>query len=558
MGPTTMVDPRLANIVTPLCLASWSRRLRHHPDNDFTRYILRGIELGFHIGADPSVKLKSASKNMLSALQHPEIIDEYLEKEVQLGNILGPFSPATAPVAHINRFGVIPKKHQPGKWRLITDLSYPEGASVNDSIDPLLCSLKYITVEQVARKAICLGKGSLIAKIDIKSAYRLIPVSPQDRHYQGMQWKDKVYIDGMLPFGLRSAPKIFNAVADALEWCIAAEGVEHIYHYLDDFAVLGPVDSEQCGESLGVLKAVCNDLGIPLAPEKQAGPSSEIEFLGIIIDTTQQELRLPEEKLTRLKVLGEQWKSRSSCTKRELESLLGTLQHACSVIPAGKAFLRQVIALLNVAKQPHHHIRLNKNFRADLTWWRVFARHWNGHALISGTHKEGISVTSDASGAWGCGAWSESKWFQLAWGEQSKHFQIAIKELIPVMIASFLWGRNWRGYKITVYCDNEAVVCVLNNRYSRDCHLAHMLRILFFVEAYFQCKVEAKHIPGTRNTLADHLSRNRLDKFHAEHTNASTHPSHVPLPLLQWLLDPQMDWTSERWIQLFNTSVSRE
>jgi len=75
---------------------------------------------------------------------------------------------------------------------------------------------------------------------------------------------------------------------------------------------------------------------------------------------------------------------------------------------------------------------------------------------------------------------------------------------------------------------------------------------------YFQCKVESKHIPGARNTLADHLSRNRLDRFHAENTNACTHPSHVPLSLLQWLLDPQMDWTSEHWIQLFNTFVSRE
>jgi len=122
------------------------------------------------------------------------------------------------------------------------------------------------------------------------------------------------------------------------------------------------------------------------------------------------------------------------------------------------------------------------------------------------------------------------------------------------MIASFLWGQNWKGYKVTVFCDNEVVAHVLNNRYSRDCHLVHRLRILFFIEVYFHCKVESKHIPGAHNTLADHLSRNRLDKFHAEYTN----PSHVPLRLLQWLLDPQMDWTSEHWIQLFNTFASRE
>ena len=144
-----------------------------------------------------------------------------------------------SPAAHISCFGVIPKKHPPGKWRLITDLSFPESKSVNDLIDPKLFSLKYITVEKVAKEGLALGKRSLIAKIDIKAAHRLIPVAPKDRLYLGMKWEDKVYIDAMLPFGLRSAPKNFNAVADALEWCMIKEEVNGIYHYLDDFAVLG-------------------------------------------------------------------------------------------------------------------------------------------------------------------------------------------------------------------------------------------------------------------------------------------------------------------------------
>ena len=147
----------------------------------------------------------------------------------------------------------------------------------------------------MARKAIQLGKGSLIAKINIKSAYRLIPVSPQDRHYLGMQWNGHVFVDGMFPFGLQSAQKILNAVADALEWCVAREEVQEIYHYLDDFATIGPPNSDQCSWNLHTLQTVCNDLGVPLADEKQAGPATTIEFLGIIIDTIQQELRLPEE-----------------------------------------------------------------------------------------------------------------------------------------------------------------------------------------------------------------------------------------------------------------------
>ena len=95
------------------------------------------------------------------------------------------------------------------------DLSSPEDSSVNDGIDPSLCSLSYISIDIIA--ILCLGRGTLIAKTDIKHAYRQVPVHPQDRHLLGMQWQRGYYLDTVLPFGLRSAPLIFTAVADALE-----------------------------------------------------------------------------------------------------------------------------------------------------------------------------------------------------------------------------------------------------------------------------------------------------------------------------------------------------
>ena len=90
---------------------------------------------------------------MQAAKEHPQIIEEYLQKDTTAGRILGPFSPHSMPGVHINRFGVIPKRFQPRKWRLITDLSFPDGHSVNDAISPSLCTLQYITVDQVALAA---------------------------------------------------------------------------------------------------------------------------------------------------------------------------------------------------------------------------------------------------------------------------------------------------------------------------------------------------------------------------------------------------------------------
>ena len=91
---------------------------------------------------------------------------------------------------HINRFRVISKGNT-GKWRLITDLSFPHGFSVNDGVDPEFCSLQYTTVEEIAEIIARLGLGALLAKFDIESAYRLIPVHPQDCPLQAMCWKER-------------------------------------------------------------------------------------------------------------------------------------------------------------------------------------------------------------------------------------------------------------------------------------------------------------------------------------------------------------------------------
>lgn len=155
------------------------------------------------------------------------------------------------------------------------------------------------------------------------------------------------------------------------------EGVLMVDHYLDDLITIGPPDSDMCRTNLDRILAVCKDLGVPLAIEKLEGPSQCLVFLGIEIDTVRCQLRLPAEKLIRFQVLLAEWSSRRSCQHRQLESLVGTLQHACQVIRSRRTFLRRIIALLRIpsATQGHHHIRLNREFRADLQWWTTFAEH---------------------------------------------------------------------------------------------------------------------------------------------------------------------------------------
>ena len=93
--------------------------------------------------------------------------------------------PPPFPNLQISSFGVIPKKGQPGKWRLIVDSSSPWGASVNDGIRADEFTLHYITVDQNIRSVSRLGRGALMAKFDVESAYRNVAVHPSDRHLRG-------------------------------------------------------------------------------------------------------------------------------------------------------------------------------------------------------------------------------------------------------------------------------------------------------------------------------------------------------------------------------------
>ncbi len=187
-----------------------------------------------------------------------------------------------------------------------------------------------------------------------------------------MQWRGRTYVDKVLPFGLRSAPKLYKAIANGVLWILDNTDQVMCIHYLDDFLLFGSPDSCQCGVSLERALARCKGLGVPIAPAKTEGPATKLTFLGIELDTASLTISLPQEKLERLCTMIRDWESKKSCTKRELLSLIGYLQHACLVIKPGRSFLRQMIDLSAGARALHHRVRQNAGFRSDLKWWNCF------------------------------------------------------------------------------------------------------------------------------------------------------------------------------------------
>ena len=540
---------------TPLSSTVWQQALEGHPDRRFVNYILSGITTGFHIGADRAKLIRSSKKgNLPSVRQHPTLVEGHVAEEREAGRLLGPLPPQLARACQISPIGLIPKPRQPGKWRLIVDLSSPHGGSVNDAISADHCHMHYASVLDAAAVVRQLGPGTLLAKIDLHHAYRILPIHADDHPLLGIQWGADTFVDTALPFGLRSAPKIFSAFADALAWILQSRGVVWQLHYLDDFLFLGPPSDNTCAAALQQALDSCRQLGLPVSAHKTEGPTTRLTFLGIQVDTEAMSLSLSQEKLTRIVAIVLAWRSRQAATKRELQSLIGHLSHAAFVVLPGRTFLRRMIELMKIARLPKHHVRLTSDFRSDLHWWATFLPGWNGRSILP-PQEPSYTITSDASGSWGCGAVCDrGQWFQVPWPQSWAGLNIAAKEMVPVVIGVALWGQGWAKSTLLVRSDNMAVVHALTSGAAKDPLLMHLLRCLHFYTASHQIGIQARHVQGALNTAADALSRNNLSLFFNCSPQAHKDPCVVPGQLLDMLLLQRPDWTSPSWRRMFRST----
>ena len=419
------------------------------------------------------------------------------------------------------------------------DLSSPGGGggtSVNDGIDPNEFTLYCISVDQVISMVSQFGKGALMAKFDVEAAYRNIAVHPADRYLLGMKWRDQYYVHLALPFGLRSAPYIFNTVAEAVEWILVhSYKVPDLLHYLDDFVTAGPSNSPQCAQNLSTSVAVCKCLGLPLHPGKCVGPTPVLTVLGIELDSLAHVACLPADKLQVLRDLIRSWLPRKWCFRQELESLIGHLHYAAKVVWPGRTFLRHMIDLLCCFRAKDHPIRLNQEFYCDLLWWHHFLDQWHGVSfwLFPGlSPATDLEVSSDAAGSLGFGAFFKGQWFYGSWALPQQSQSIAYKELFPVAIAAFVKGPQWCKRHVLFRSDNDAVVHMLNYRTSKIPCLMRLLRHLLLSAARHSFSFSTQHVPGVNNQLADALSHFHWQDFHLLAPEAQPLPTPIPPQLL--------------------------
>ena len=254
------------------------------------------------------------------------------------------------------------------------------------------------------------------------------------------------------PFGLRSAPFLFNMLSDALEWIIRHKlNITGVMHIMDDFFIALPPPRSHCSTALCHLLALFTNLDIPLAPGKTFTPSTQLEFMGIPLESSLMEAKLPDDKLARLRSLVSVWQSKTSCRLHDLQSLIGSPHFACKVVAPGRPFLRRMISLSRGLSNPSSFIRLGKEFHKDLDMWAHFLASWNGFNLLLPPFSpwyDFVSLVTDASGSVGYGAFFHPHWFNGKWLPHQKlgsspDISIAWQELFPIYLACAVWGPFW-------------------------------------------------------------------------------------------------------------------
>ena len=498
--------------------------------------LFKGFSEGFTLGYT-GPRLPRDSQCLLSAAVRPEVVLKKLEAEIVLGRLAGPFAERPFPHLQCSPIGLVPKR-EPNSFRLIHRLSFPEGQSINTFIDKDLCAVNFASFDVAVALAMSAGTGAWLAKADIKSAFRLLPICPSDYELLGFTFQGQFYYDRCLPMGCSISCSLFEKFSSFLEYQVKQfSQSQFVTHYLDDFLFIGS-SAASCEQLLSCFQSLCAALGVPLAEEKTVGPAQQLSFLGLEIKTLTQTVCVPADKVRATSERIEQALSKKKISLQNIQSLVGSLNFLCKAIPPGRAFLRRLIGLGSGLRRPHHRARISTGARLDLLTWLDFLSNFNGISVFPANEWESndtLSLFTDAAASIGYGAYFQGKWVQSRWPAEllRKRPSIALLEFVPLYIALLCWGPLLEGRKVIFNTDNTAVVEIINKKSSRCARIMQLVRPFVLQCLHFNVSVKAAHVPGQANIIADALSRFQMERFRlaAPHADPVMTPS-PPLPQL--------------------------
>ncbi len=499
-------------------------------DIDKANHLINSFQHGFRLNY--TGPLESYPDSCPNTSKNLDILLPMLLDEINLGRIAGPFKNPPFKHYRCSPLFLVPK-HEPGKYRMIFNLSFPKGSSVNDFVNPDTASVQYAGIDAAIEMMQKFEGPIYLAKADIHKAFKLLPVALEDLHLLCTKINDMYYVMKSMPEGFTASCKNFEDFSTALEWIVKNfSKIESLIHYLDDF-LFAHNNYQKCLYILNVFIAICDFLGIPLAPEKLVYPTTILEFLGLVFNTLERKIVVPKEKVVKLISLIENFEQRKKARLREIQSLIGSLNFVCRAVAPGRAFLRRIINAICGVTNPNHYVRINKDMKADLSMWKHFLMDFNGVVFWLPQNWESnfdLGLFTDASGAIGWGSCFKTHWMQGRWAPEilNENFSIEFKELFPIVVSCVAWGEEMKNMRIMFHTDNETVASIINKKSSPEPDLMILVRHMVLTCLKYNIMFRAKHIPGKENQISDAISRFKMQEFRRLAPDADSHPTPIP------------------------------
>ena len=505
--------------ITPINVTALQVMLEEYPDKCKAKFLVDGFKNGFKIGFTGKHE-SFCCGNLKSADEKLPKLRELILKEIKLGRIKGPFLKEPLPNTRVSPLGMVPKKGEDGSftgWQKITHLSYPrkgEFGSIKGGIDPADTKVKYQLFDEAVKLCVQLGTEGYLAKSDLKSAFRQLPIHSTDLHLLGFRLDSLWFLDVCMPFGLAIACKVYEDFSTVLHWVVAKLVGDLIRHYLDDF-LLGGRDQLRCQQNLRKFKQVCDHLGIPIAEDKTTLPTQIITFLGLVLNMRDQVIGIPQHKVDKALRQINYVLAAKTVRVKLLQSLTGLLNFVGKAIPGARCFNHRFYSAMVIPKDrkihPYYHIKVAEELKEDLRVWKVALKELNftiPFRFVVADELLDLQLYMDASPL-GWGVWYQKKyWVYGAWTRTLQaEDKIALAEMLTALIALHLFIEEFQGQHVLIHVDNTNMVSWINNQTSPIPEALYLIRQLVAMSIKHQVLVKAEYMEYEANVCADHLSR---------------------------------------------------
>ena len=497
-------------IPSGLNVAAWKEYLRDYRDPNLVGF----LEYRWPVNFDRGQPLVSTYINHASARQFPTHLDHYIDTELGFGALLGPFRGSPVLGTHISPLMTRPKKDAAFR-RVIVDLSWPEGGSVNEGVNDDIyvdgpARITLPTVDYMEARLLSLGEGAYMYKTDLARGYRQLRVDPSDWPLLGFQHGGATYLDVCPPFGLKSSAMCMQRTTEAIAHIHGQKGYLS-RPYLDDFGGAERTQA-QAGGALDTLQQIMRELGIVEAKHKICPPSQTMIWLGILFNSVEMTMTIPPEKMGEIMTTLDSWAGKTHATRTEMQSLLGLLQFVASVSPPTRIFTNRM--LQNLRDTPRRGSEtLSMGFKSDLEFFRELLPNYNGIKIMK---KEEVPCQAELeldACLEGCGAYTGSEFYSELFPDEvrGQSHIIAHLEMLNVVVSLKTWAEQWRGKRIRIYSDNSNTCLAIQTGRSRDTYMQGCIRELFMYTARYDIELAAAHRPGVQMRIADALSRATSD-----------------------------------------------